>query len=159
MKQPVLLCYNLNGYKARNVHMTAMRMKIRVRNVAKEEYALPLSVLLGAESVQTAPMRDPAIDAQSDQRSEQTHGAQASRNVAEDQSGAQAFSDEMLVMAFFPQGMMNVFLQARHRAGVAPIALKAVLTPTNAAWSSTQLHDELAREHAAMTAGQTSAHE
>ena len=160
MKQPVLLCYNLNGFKARNVQMTAMRMKIRVRNVSKEEYALPLSVLLGAGSVDPVQKRDPDVDAecepQLDSRLMQT---QEARDVAEGQSGEQAFSDEMLVMAYFPQGMMNVFLQGLRRAGVAPVALKAVLTPTNAAWSSAQLHEELSREHAAMTAGQTSAHE
>ena len=153
MKQPVLLCYNLNGFKARNVHLTAMRMKIRVRNVAKEEYALPLSVLLGAGSADTAQKRDPAVDAERDAQCAQTPDA------AESQDVAQVFSDEMLVMAFFPQGMMNVFLQALRRAGVSPIALKAVLTPTNATWSSAQLHEELSREHAAMTKGQTAAHE
>ena len=72
MKQPVLLCYNLNGFKARNVHMTAMRMKIRVRNVAKKEYALPLSVLLGAGSADTAQKRDPAVDAERDAQCAQT---------------------------------------------------------------------------------------
>ena len=156
MKQPVLLCYNLNGFKARNVHMTAMRMKIRVRNVAKEEYALPLSVLLGAGGADTAQKRDLAIDTERDAQCAKTPDAQ---DAAESQDGAQVFSDEMLVMAFFPQGMMNVFLQALRRAGVSPIALKAVLTPTNAAWSSAQLHEELSREHAAMMSGQTSAHE
>ena len=150
MKQPVLLSYNLNGPKARNVHMAAMRLKIRVRNVAKEEYALPLAVLLGAGSA------DSAVDAVRDPQIEQVDKTE---NAAQSQSGAQDFSDEMLVMAFFPQGMVNVFLQTMRRAGISPIALKAVLTPTNAAWSSTQLHEELAREHAAMTAREKSTHE
>ena len=156
MKQPVLLSYNLNGPKARNVHMAAMRLKIRVRNVAKEEYALPLAVLLGAGSADSAQKSDMAVDAVCDPQIAQ---ADKMGNAGQSRSVAQGFSDEMLVMAFFPQGMVNAFLQTMRRAGISPIALKAVLTPTNAAWSSTQLHEELAREHAAMTAREKSAHE
>ena len=156
MKQPVLLCYNLNGPRARNVHMAAMRLKIRVRNVAKEEYALPLAVLLGAGSADSAPKSDMAVDAVCDPQTEQ---ASETDNAAQSQRDAQDFSDEMLVMAFVPQGMVNAFLQTMRRAGISPVALKAVLTPTNAGWSSVQLHEELSREHAAMTAGQKAAHE
>ena len=47
------------------------------------------------------------------------------------------FSDEMLLMAGF----------------APPVALKAVLTPTNAEWDSVQLHQELLREHEAAARG------
>ena len=41
----------------------------------------------------------------------------------------------------------------------APVALKAMLTPTNAAWDSEKLHEELAGEHRAMTSGEGKRHQ
>ena len=128
MKQPVLLMYNLSGERARAISMAAMRLKIRVRRVEPEEYGLPLAILCGLE-------------------------AEAPEAVQ-----VQPFEDEMLVMALFPAGMMNAFLQAMRRMGVAPVALKAVLTPTNAAWDSVRLHEELSREREAILAGSSGAH-
>ena len=128
MKQPVLLMYNLSGERARAVSVAAMRLKIRVRRVSPEEYALPLAILCGLEG--------------------------------ETEEGAPVcpFEEEMLVMALFPAGMMNAFLQAMRRAGISPVALKAVLTPTNAAWNSVRLHEELSREREAILRGTAGAH-
>ena len=39
-----------------------------------------------------------------------------------------------------------------------PIALKAILTPTNSAWNSLTLHGELSSEHAALEAGKQAVH-
>ena len=129
MKQPVLLMYNLSGERARAISMAAMRLKIRVRRVEPEEYGLPLAILCGLEEA----------------------SAESARAV-------QPFEDEMLVMALFPAGMMNAFLQGMRRMGTAPVALKAVLTPTNAAWDSVRLREELAREREAIYAGASAAH-
>ena len=123
MKQPVLLCYNLSGEKMQKIRLAAMRLKIRVRPVEKDEYAQTVAALCGLE--------------------EKTDAAYV---------GA-GFEDEMLVMANFPAGMMNAFLGLFRRMGVAPVALKAMLTPTNAAWNSEKLHAEIAGEHQAMMNG------
>ena len=80
MKQPVLLCYNLSGEKMQKIRLAAMRLKIRVRPVEKDEYAQTVAALCGLE--------------------EKTDAAYV---------GA-GFEDEMLVMANFPAGMMNAFL-------------------------------------------------
>ena len=77
MKQPVLLCYNLSGEKMQKIRLAAMRLKIRVRPVEKDEYAQTVAALCGLE--------------------EETDAAYV---------GA-GFEDEMLVMANFPAGMMN----------------------------------------------------
>ena len=69
------------------------------------------------------------------------------------------FEDEMLVMANFPAGMMNAFLSLFRRMGIAPVALKAMLTPTNAAWDSEKLHAEIAGEHQAMMNGKEKRHQ
>ena len=129
MKQPVLLCYNLSGEKMRKIRLAAMRLKIRVRPVEKDEYAQTVAALCGLE--------------------EKTDAAYV---------GA-GFEDEMLVMANFPAGMMNAFLGLFRRMGIAPVALKAMLTPTNAAWDSEKLHAEIAGEHQAMMNGKEKRHQ
>lgn len=129
MKQPVLLCYNLSGEKMQKIRLAAMRLKIRVRPVEKDEYAQTVAALCGLEE---------KIDAA--------------------YVGA-GFEDEMLVMANFPAGMMNTFLGLFRRMGIAPVALKAMLTPTNAAWDSEKLHAEIAGEHQAMMNGKEKRHQ
>lgn len=129
MKQPVLLCYNLSGEKMQKIRLAAMRLKIRVRPVEEDEYAQTVAALCGLE--------------------EKTDAAYV---------GA-GFEDEMLVMANFPAGMMNAFLGLFRRMGVAPVALKAMLTPTNAAWNSEKLHAEIAGEHQAMMNGKEKRHQ
>ena len=129
MKQPVLLCYNLSGEKMQKIRLAAMRLKIRVRPVEEDEYAQTVAALCGLE--------------------EKTDAAYV---------GA-GFEDEMLVMANFPAGMMNAVLGLFRRMGIAPVALKAMLTPTNAAWNSEKLHAEIAGEHQAMMNGKEKRHQ
>ena len=129
MKQPVLLCYNLSGEKMQKIRLAAMRLKIRVRPVEADEYAQTVAALCGLE--------------------EKTDAAYV---------GA-GFEDEMLVMANFPAGMMNAFLGLFRRMGIATVALKAMLTPTNAAWNSEKLHAEIAGEHQAMMNGKEKRHQ
>lgn len=129
MKQPVLLCYNLSGEKMQKIRLAAMRLKIRVRPVEEDEYAQTVAALCGLE--------------------EKTDAAYV---------GA-GFEDEMLVMANFPAGMMNTFLGLFRRMGIAPVVLKAMLTPTNAAWNSEKLHAEIAGEHQAMMNGKEKRHQ
>lgn len=129
MKQPVLLCYNLSGEKMQKIRLAAMRLRIRVRPVEEDEYAQTVAALCGLE--------------------EKADAAYV---------GA-GFEDEMLVMANFPAGMMNAFLGLFRRMGIAPVALKAMLTPTNAAWNSEKLHAEIAGEHQAMMNGKEKRHQ
>ena len=68
------------------------------------------------------------------------------------------FEDTMLVMAHLSSLQASQFLQALRRLGVPPIALKAMLTPTNSAWNSFTLHSELSSEHAALEAGKQAVH-
>ncbi len=129
MRQPVLLCYNLQGVRAQGIQAAAMHLKVRLRPVNKGEYGLPLSVLCGMEGTQDAPS---------------------------EQMPTEDFDDEMLVMAFFPRDLVSLFLQTLRRMNVKPVALKAVLTQTNASWNSGKLHSELSREHDALAQQKTS---
>ena len=62
------------------------------------------------------------------------------------------FTDEMLVMAYFRPGMLDAFLGGFREMGLAPIALKAMLTETNAGWTLERLHAALREEHEQMAA-------
>ena len=77
-------------------------------------------------------------------------GALAGFCPSEPDAPAPAFDDEMLVMVNFDGGLLNRFLQQIRAAHIPPVALKAMLTPTNMTWSSARLHDEIRQEHEAM---------
>ena len=62
------------------------------------------------------------------------------------------FADEMLVMASFRPGMLDAFLGGFREMGIAPVALKAMLTETNASWTLERLHAALREEHEQMAA-------
>ncbi len=77
--------------------------------------------------------------------------------AAEDAS-PQAVPEKMLVMALFPSGMAQQFLLALRRAKLPPVPLKAVLTPTNSAWTPGQLYQELCKEREALAQGRKTPH-
>ena len=128
MKPPVLLTYNLAGERAGKIFLAAMRFKIRVNPIKPEEYGQTLAALCG--------MEPPS---------------------GENYAGG-GFSDEMLVMANFPAGMATQFLNSFRRMGIAPVALKAVMTPVNSRWDSVTLHTELSKERAAIAKGMNPVH-
>ena len=70
-------------------------------------------------------------------------------SAAEEEETTEVFRDEMLVMCGLGQGQFQAFLDQLRRSR-ATVALKAVLTESNAAWSSFRLHREIAAEHEAM---------
>lgn len=127
MPQPLALTLGLSARDARAVRMAAARLKLRVRDVPQERMGRTLGELCGPNA-----------------------GAQAAPEPPE---GAQTPGEAMLVMAHFPPPVMDAFLRAVRSMGVrAP--LKAVLTPTNAAWTPARLCAELRREREAIAAGQ-----
>ena len=66
----------------------------------------------------------------------------------------EGFSDEMLVLVNCTGPLLDRFLQGFRRNKIPPVALKAVLTPTNRTWDSAALHAELLRERQAIQEGQ-----
>lgn len=61
------------------------------------------------------------------------------------------FEEEMLVLCQLSEDALQRFLMGFRKSGIPTVALKAVLTPTNASWNAKALRDELKKEHAAMT--------
>lgn len=72
-----------------------------------------------------------------------------------DAAPAESFSEEMLVFCHMDNAAVNRFLQTAKQMRFAPVALKAILTPTNAAWTPAQLCAELKQERAAVMQGTT----
>ena len=72
-----------------------------------------------------------------------------------DAAPAEAFSEEMLVFCHMDNAAVNRFLQTAKQMRFAPVTLKAILTPTNAAWTPAQLCAELRDERAAVMQGTT----
>jgi hypothetical protein len=54
---------------------------------------------------------------------------------------------EMLVFSGMNSGQVDDFLAAYRETGLAPVALKAVVTPGNIRWNAQELFRELLREH------------
>ena len=83
----------------------------------------------------------------------QTIGALAGVLPREPDAPAAPLPGEMLVMAHFRPGLLEGMLQGWRAAHIPPVALKAMLTDTNAAWTAPALYAEIAKEHAAMHSG------
>ena len=120
--KPLALLYNIEENRRKAIELLAACQGIQVRAVAPGEYGRPIGVLCGLEE------KTGAAGLWSD------------------------FSEEMMVMAFFEEGMMHRFLDAFRNTGIPSIRLKAVLTETNSRWSSCELRSELLREEAAFRA-------
>lgn len=117
MAEPLVLTYNLDATAAAKLDDVCKRQGVRIRAVALYEYALPVGALAGIP-VSKQPEANPVM----------------------------GFSDPMLVMCHMLSPQLDAFLQGLRDGGVPRVALKAILTPFNVAWSSIQLHDELVKE-------------
>ena len=72
---------------------------------------------------------------------------------------AEAFPEEMLIFCHMDNTLVNRFLQTAKQMRYVPVALKAILTPTNAEWTPVQLVAELKQEREAILRGETADHE
>lgn len=119
---PVVLLFNIGGQRLKQIEMLAACLGIRTRAVQPGDYGRPVGNLCGPEDGE---------------------GAQGLWN---------SFGEEMLVMAFFPDGLMRRFLDAFRQTGLPSVRLKAMLTETNSRWNACELRNELLREEAAFRA-------
>ena len=124
---PLLLTWNLPAKKAAKVRMLAMRSGVRVAAVETWQYLQPLGSFTG-----DCGSMDSLYD-------------------------GEGFSEEMLVMAHFPQSMFSRFLQELRTARLL-FPLKCVLTETNKGWNSMELYEQLCAERDAAQRGEQ-AHE
>ena len=83
-----------------------------------------------------------------------TLGALCGLEPVNDAEGKRTFAEEMMVFAHMDNALVNRFLQTAKQMRFAPVALKAILTPTNAGWYPAQLCEELKQERAAIMKGE-----
>ncbi len=112
---PLLLCIHMEPARQMRIAFTAMSLGIRAINVTKEQWGQTLAALCGLKPVLNAPAATPHVE------------------------------KEMLVMAFFPEQLLDAFLKSLRANGQA-VQLKAVLTPTNQHWNCGQLYRNLNQE-------------
>ena len=104
-----------------------IRMGIRIRNIAPEQVQEQVGALAGAAGFEKS-------------------GAASTA----DPEALEKLREEMLVLCNFSEARLDALLQGMRRSGIR-IALKAMLTESNAGWTFLQLYEELLKEHAIMT--------
>ena len=119
---PMVLCFNVQPEKLGRMRVLALRLGIRLRTVAPEEFALPVGALAGVLSAPESP------------------------------ESVEPFDDEMLLMAHFRPGMLDAFLNGFRQSRIPGVKLKAMLTETNARWNAAELHAAIEAEHRQMEA-------
>lgn len=120
MAAPLILCYNLDGETTDRLRALCAEQGLLLKAVPPWEYDLPVGALAGIPVAKKP------------------------------EAAGGTFSDPMLLMCHLLSPQLDAFLQGMRDRGVPRIALKAILTPGNVAWTSRQLRDELAREHEAV---------
>lgn len=120
MAVPMILAFNLSADEMETLRGVCGALGLRAKAVPRESFAMPLGGMAGL----------PVTGAE---------------NVV-----TQSFDDPMLVMCGLDEARLDAFLRALRYAALPPIPLKAILTPTNAAWNALTLHRELCREHEQM---------
>ena len=125
MLQPTVLCCNLSGDSLVRLRNICQSLQIAVRPVTPLEYHLPVGALAGI------PIKK-----------------------ASEEGDALSMSESMLVMCHMLSPQLDAFLQSLRVSGIPPIALKAVLTPSNVTWTFRTLYAELLGEHEAILRSQ-----
>ncbi|MCI8592066.1 MAG: DUF3783 domain-containing protein [Lachnospiraceae bacterium] len=119
---PQVLIYNVTDpLRKKRLNMLLLGMKIRAKVISADLYGQPIGALAGLKNIPPSPIPEQFPD----------------------------MTEEMLVMCHFPEALLNRFLPALRKNDLR-IPLKAVLTPSNAVWSSYQIYGELSREDARM---------
>ena len=115
-----VLLYNIGKEKLPKIKFILFKLGLSAREVSPAEFDRPIGALAGLEGF----------------------------DAAETDAG-EPFAGEMLVLCGLSSAQFSAFLNAL-RQNRCTVALKAVLTETNAAWSAARLYRELAAEHAAL---------
>lgn len=123
MSAPAILVYNIDNQQKLKLLFICSQLKLRLISVPRVDYGQPIGALAGIH-----------------------------KRVPGEYAG-EGFSDEMLVMVNFSNQLLNAFLGALRQNHVQGIALKAILTSTNAEWDSVKLRNELMEEHNRMHGG------
>lgn len=125
MKETVLYYTPEKTDKTRLLKGVLVRMGIRIKNIGPEQVTQKVGYLTGLKDYEETPL--------------------------EEDTELPVIPEEMLVLHGFTNRRLDEFLSQLRRAKVPPIALKAVVTETNAGWNFYELYGEIRAEHEKMT--------
>lgn len=126
---PTVFLFNLSSEVLPALKKLCLTHRLRAVPVPPQQFSLPLKAL-GPQA--PAPAEAPS---------------------ASSEDSPAPFSDPMLLFSGVAPGQLDSFLRGFRKAKLAPISLKAVMTPTNAEWDAVRLHRELTLEQEAMAQG------
>ena len=115
-----VLLYNIGKEKLPKIKFILFKLGLSAREVSPAELGHPIGYLAGLEGF-----------------------------AASEAAPGESFSREMLVICGLSSPQFSAFLNAL-RQSRCTVALKAVLTETNAGWDSLRLQRELSAEHEAL---------
>ncbi len=113
-----VLLFQVEPSKAKEIERICRDMGLRAERVSLREYTQKLGFLAGITGFWREPVR-----------------------CTEKQ-----FAEEMLVFSGMTSELLDIFLEKYREASLAPVELKAVLTPQNVFWTAGELYGELNRE-------------
>lgn len=120
--EKIILLYNLKNDKGVQIRRICSPLHISCRDVEPSEYMELIGALAGMPGF---PRRQQSVS-------------------------PVTFSEEMMIFCGFSNDDIYQFLAQYKAAGIAPVWLKASLTPNNIQWNSIELHKELSEEHRMM---------
>jgi hypothetical protein len=124
----MVLLYNIEEKQIQKKYqMLCLRLGIRVKMVAKEQFLEPVGALSGAREV---PLKNEVYE-------------------------GEGFTDPMMVLKIYSNQKLDQLLTGIRKEGIPKIDYKAVLTEYNKEWNSLQLYEELKKEHEYMTGQRT----
>lgn len=121
MRETVLLCNFTDQSQVSAIKRLLLLMKIKIRVIEKAEYLQPIGELAGILETGTDSFYD-----------------------------GEDLQEPMMVMSGLTSSRMNQFLGAFRKYRIAPVDLKAIVTPTNQYWNVLVLYEEIKKEHEAM---------
>ena len=122
MKETILLFNAPDKEKLLKIEMALFPLHIRLKKVPVKDYCQPLGVLAGAKDITP---------------------------VSGEYDGPE-LPDTMFVFCFLSENRLNQALAALRKCGAGPFPYKAILTPTNSAWTAPDCFSEIRMEHEAL---------
>ena len=123
MARPMILAFNLSDARLAKLRFLCMKLGVLVKPVPAEDFAQLIAALAGLAERAEAP------------------------------ATAEPFAEEMIVFCHMTNVQLNNFLKTAKQQRVPAFPLKAILTPTNAAWTPAALCAELKQEREAILQG------
>lgn len=122
MRETILLFNPPEKERLLKLEMALFPLRIRLKRVQSTDYNQPLGVLVGMKEMTPA---------------------EGSYNGPE-------LPSTMIVFCFLDDNRLNQALAAIRKSGAGPFPYKAILTPTNSAWTAPDCFAEIKKEYEAM---------